>query len=70
MKQLFLLLVCMLSLTFSLQAQTWDERPEASYDKEYSQVFNPTAGWNGVIFYDQWNTTQQRIFNAIATMTG
>lgn len=51
-------------------AQTWDERPAATYDAEYSQEFNYTAGWDRFTFYDQWNTLETANFNASDISTG
>lgn len=51
-------------------AQTWDERPTTSYDSQYSQEFNPSAGWDRFKFYGQWNALQSSIFNASDISTG
>ncbi len=65
-----LLLIALLFTGVGLKAQTWDERPTATYDSEYSQEFNPTVGWNGLKFYGQWNTLMPSIFNAGDISTG
>jgi len=56
--------IALLFIGTGLKAQTWDERPEATYDTEYSQEFNPTAGWDRFIFYGQWNTLMPGVFNS------
>jgi hypothetical protein len=70
MKKVPLLFTAMLFASIHLKAQTWDERPAATYDSEYSQEFNPTEGWDALQFYGQWNTSLQRIFNAGDISTG
>ena len=62
-KKSFFLLV-LLFIGTGLKAQTWDERPTATYDSEYAQEFNPEAGWDRFEFPGQWNTIPQDNFNA------
>ncbi|MCP4311340.1 MAG: T9SS type A sorting domain-containing protein [Bacteroidetes bacterium] len=63
-KQIHLFLLLLLGTGIGINAQTWDERPVASYEAEYVQAFNPTEGWDRFKFYGQWNTLMPSVFNA------
>ncbi len=64
------IVVFALLLNSTVYAQSWDNRPESSYDAEYTQKFNQNVGWDRFKFYGQWDALQSDIFNASDISTG
>ena len=53
------------------QSPSFDsDKPTATYNSEYSQVFNPTEGWNYTKFYGQWSAMEQNMFTASDIASG
>ena len=72
-KKIFCWLLCLTMFNLQLVANPTtfdDDKPIESYNTEYAQEFNLTAGWDRFLFYGQWNTLQSSIFGASDISTG
>ncbi|HKK62430.1 MAG TPA: hypothetical protein VJ951_07715, partial [Bacteroidales bacterium] len=69
-RRLLLSLLGILYFSSTVNAQNWDERPEATYDLYYAQEFNSVVGWDDLSFYGQWNSLSTKVFNENDVSTG
>lgn len=41
-----------------------NDKPQTSFNTQYHQVFNPQAGWNQEVFYQQWDAMAPNVFTS------
>lgn len=60
-----LLISVFFAVPMAAAPSTFDgDKPVASYNNDYSQSFNTSAGWDGTKFYQQWSTIDPSVFKA------
>ncbi len=58
-------------LPIAAQPESFDgDKPVVTYNTQYAQDFNMTAGWDNVTFYRQWNSIPQFSFSSTDITSG
>jgi hypothetical protein len=63
-----IILLCTFLYAFSSNSQlpSFDgDKPEATFNAQYHQEFNPEAGWDSEKFYGYWHSHDPNIFQQL-----